>query len=149
MKKELLKLKGDNAVTCYLPMLQNNIARMSNHSGIVKASICVIYTVLITLLLSLKIIKEYWWVMVLATLLGAILDSYYLAMEKTYVDKYDSFIENLNNGKIDVEKIYNLKPRTTSLKCELLARIFGSLLSFSVIGFYGILIAISVLIALI
>ena len=54
-----LKLKNNPAVICYLEMLQNNISRMSNHSGIIKASMCVVYTILTTMTLSIDKLKNY------------------------------------------------------------------------------------------
>lgn len=141
-----LKLKNNPAVICYLEMLQNNISRMSNHSGIIKASMCVVYTILTTTTLSIDKLKNYWWIIIIIIIIGIILDAYYLGMEKIYVTKYDKFVENLNNLKLNVEEIYNMKPRNTGFKCELLAEILLSLKSFSILGFYFIFIIITLII---
>ena len=97
-------------------MLQNNISRMSSHSGIVKASMCVIYTIVITIILTIQNLDMYWWITLPITICMAILDSYYLALEKVYRDKYDEFVDKLNLNRLDSQEIYNMKPRTTSLK---------------------------------
>ena len=144
--KEKLKLKNNPSVICYLEMLQNNISRMSSQSGIVKASMCVVYTILITIILSIKKLNDYWWVIIALTILGMILDAYYLGMEKIYVTKYNKFVKDLNNSKLNFEDIYNMRPRNTELKCELLAEILLSLKSFSIIGFYSIFIIIAIII---
>ena len=116
MKKEILDLKNHPSVTCYIEMLQNNISRMSSHSGIVKASMCVIYTIVITIILTIQNLDMYWWITLPITICMAILDSYYLALEKVYRDKYDEFVDKLNLNRLDSQEIYNMKPRTTSLK---------------------------------
>jgi len=143
--KERLTLKNNSAVICYIEMLQNNISRMSNHSGVIKASMCVIYTILITMT-SIDKIKSYWWIIIVITIVGMIIDAYYLGIEKIYVTKYDKLVEDLNNLKLNVEEIYNMKPRNTQFKCELLAEILLSLKSFSIIGFYSIFIIIALII---
>ncbi len=146
MKREILDLKNQPSVTCYIEMLQNNISRMSNHSGIIKASMCVIYTIVITIILDMQDLNKYWWITISISIFMAILDSYYLALEKAYRDKYDMFIDKLNSNSIDPQEIYDMKPRTTSLKCEILARMFYSFKSISIFGFYGIFIILSIII---
>ena len=95
---------------------------------------CVVYTILITIMLSINKLNDYWWIIIVITILGMILDAYYLGIEKIYVTKYNKFIEDLNNSKLNVEEIYNMKPSNTQLKCELLAEVLLSLKSFSIIG---------------
>lgn len=146
MKKDVLNLKNESSVICYIQLLQNNIARMSSQSGIIKASMCVVYTILITIILSIEKMNNFWWIAIVLTIIGAIIDAYYLALEKIYVNKYNDFINNLNSNNVDVDKIYDMKPRNTKLDCELLAMIFTSLKSFSIYGFYIIFIFISILI---
>lgn len=146
MKKDVLNLKNESSVICYIQLLQNNIARMSSQSGIIKASMCVVYTILITIILSIEKMNNFWWIAIVLTIIGAIIDAYYLALEKIYVNKYNDFISNLNFNNVDVDKIYDMKPRNTKLDCELLAMIFTSLKSFSIYGFYIIFIFISILI---
>ena len=97
-------------------------------------------------MLSINKLNDYWWIIIIITILGMILDAYYLGIEKIYVTKYNKFIEDLNNSKLNVEEIYNMKPSNTQLKCELLAEILLSLKSFSIIGFYSIFIIIALII---
>ncbi len=144
--KSMLELKNQPSVICYIEMLQNNISRMSSQSGIVKASMCVVYTILITIMLAIDKLKEYWWVIIALTILGAILDAYYLGMEKIYVSKYNEFVKKLNTEELNINDLYDMKPRNTSLKSELLAEMILSLKSFSIFGFYLIFIIISFII---
>ena len=141
-----LELKNQASVICYIEMLQNNISRMSNQSGIIKASMRVVYTILVTIMLTIEKLKEYWWLIIILTILGMILDAYYLGMEKIYVSKYNEFIKKLNNEEIDVNDLYDMKPRNTNLKSELLAEMILSLKSFSILGFYLIFVIISIII---
>ena len=76
-------------------MLQSNIARMSSHSGIIKASICVVYTILITILIGINKINHFWWIAIFITLIGSIIDAYYLAMEKIYEKNIMILLPNL------------------------------------------------------
>ncbi len=147
MKKEdVIEKKENPAVISYIQLLQNNISRMSSHSGIIKASTGVIFTIFTTILLSVEELKNNWWVAIPITMCLAFIDAYYLAIETAYRDKYDAFVDKLNNNIIDSIEIYNMKPRTTSLKCELLARTITSMKSFSIIGYYGLFIALSLII---
>ena len=146
MKKDILDVKDKPSVICYIGLLQNNITRMSNYSGIIKASMCVIYTIIISILITIENFNKYWWIAIILTILCAIMDAYYLALERIYVIKYNKFIEDINQNKVDISNIYNMKPRNTDLTCELLAMIISSIKSFSIIGFYSIFIVISVII---
>lgn len=119
---------------------------MNACSGIIKASICVIYTVLISIIITIPNMGKYWWISIILTIIGAIIDSYYLGLEKIYVEKYNVFLEDLNKCEVDVNKIYDMKPRNTSLKCEIIARTIESFTSFSIWGFYLMFIILSILV---
>ena len=129
MGKKITDLKSENCVTCYVQMLQDNISRMSSLSGIIKAAMCVVYTIYITIYVTIDKFQPYWWVGIVITIIGMIIDAYYLALEKTYVIKYDSFVDKLNNGILDEKEIYDMKPKNTNIKCEMLAMTLTSLKS--------------------
>ena len=145
-KGEIIKLKSEPSVVNYIQLLQANISRMSSHSGIIKASICVVYTILITILIAINKINEFWWIAIVITLIGSIIDAYYLAMEKIYVKKYNDFIDKLNKCAVNEIEIYDMKPKNTDLKNELLSMTITSMTSFSIYGFYSLFIIISILI---
>lgn len=146
MKKNIMELKEKQSVICYLQMLENNVSRMSSLSGIIKASMCVVYTIFITILIAINKINSYWWLGIIITIVCMIIDAYYLALERTYVNKYNKFLNKLNCGILDEEEIYDMKPKNTDLKCEILAMTLSAFGSFSVYGFYSLFILISVLI---
>ena len=146
MRVEENGIKDRACIICYIGLLQNNISRMSNYSGIIKAAMCVVYTIITTVFVTLEEINSYWWIGVFLTVLCSIIDAYYLALEKIYVIKYNSFIVKLNKGIIIEDEIYDMKPKNSDLKCELLAMVLSSMKSFSILGFYGIFIIISIII---
>ncbi|MBQ6547076.1 MAG: hypothetical protein IJL74_03655 [Bacilli bacterium] len=88
--------------------------------------------------------SNYWWVTIAITLVGAIIDACYLGIEKIYIDKYNIFLEKLNKGIVDEIEIYDMNPRNTKLRFEMLAMILSSFLSFSIYAYYSLLILISI-----
>ena len=65
---------------------------------------------------------------------------------KNLCEKYNDFIAKLNKGDVNEFEVYDMKPRNTDLKNELLAMTITSMTSFSVYGFYSLFIIISILI---
>lgn len=146
MKAKIQDLKNKGSVICYIEMLQSTITRMNNQSGIIKASMCVVYTIVSGAILTIPSTRQFWWIDIVITLLMATVDAYYLGLEKSYRDKYNIFVSSLNKGIIKIENIYDMNPKTTELKCETLARTLSSFKSFSIIGFYGIFMIIGIII---
>lgn len=146
MKKNIIDLKDKESVICYVQMLENNISRMSSLSGIIKASICVVYTIFITILIAINKINSYWWLGILITIICMTVDAYYLALERTYVNKYNKFLRKINDGILDEKEIYDMKPKNTDLKCEIIAMMLSAFGSFSIYGFYFLFILISIFI---
>lgn len=147
--EKILELKSDSSVIAYLTFLQDNITRMNSNSSNVKALVAVIYTIFVTILCAVDKINLYWYFGIIIIVLGVLLDSYYLGLEKMYRTKFNNFVNDLNNGNIDVKKIYDMKPKNTNIKSEVLAELLSSMFSFSVLGFYLMIVAISVLLVFI
>lgn len=141
----LLENKNHSSVIAYLQFLQNNITRMATNSSNTKAFIAVIFTILVTMSTTTKSILKYWWLGIIFSLLGTVLDSYYLAFEIMYRKKYNSVCEDINNNNLNVEDIYNMNPKNTNLKFEHIAEMLDAISSFSVWGFYILFIIISIL----
>lgn len=144
-KKEVIKLKENPAVITYLSFLQNNITRMAGNSGNVKALIAVIYTIFATVLITIEGALTYWWMGFIITVLGMIMDAYYLAFERMYRKKYNNFVEQLNKGKLHEKEIYNMNPKNTNLKYENVAEMLESMNSFSITGFYILFVGITII----
>lgn len=146
MKKEkIIQLKNLQSVCTYLEFLQGIINRMGTNSGNVKALISVVYTIFITALVAVSELVVYWWIGVVISFVGILLDSYYLALEKIYRKKYNNFIKELNKGNLNEKEIYNMNPKTTDLKYEVLAVMLETIISFSILGFYILFIIITIL----
>ena len=144
-ENKLLADKNHSSVIAYLQFLQANITRMATNSSNTKAFIAVIFTILATVLTTTEAILKYWWLGIVFSILGIILDSYYLAFERMYRKKYNSFCEDINSNNLNVENIYNMNPKNTNLKFEYAAEMLDALSSFSVWGFYILFIIISIL----
>ena len=145
MKKKIIKLKDHQSVSTYLELIQNAINKMGSNSANIKAAIAVIYTIFVTILIAIKELKNYWWVGFIITIICMLMDNYYLAFERMYRKKYNRFIEKLNKGLIDELEIYNMNPRNTDLKYEVLAEMLEAAKSFSIIGYYILFMIITIL----
>ena len=144
-KENVIELKDKQSVIAYLGFLQNVISRMGNNSANIKAVIAVIYTIFATALIESSKLQKYWWAGFIICGFGLILDVYYLSYEKIYRKKYDIFLNKLNHEQLNEEDIYNMYPRNTELKYEVLAVMLEAVKSYSVIGFYILFIGITVL----
>lgn len=145
VKEKIIDLKDHPSVVAYLEFLQNVISRMGGNSANIKALIAVVYTIFITILIAVKELKGYWWVGLIIALVGMIMDTYYLAFERMYRKRYNNFAKKLNENQIDEKEIYNMNPKNTDLKYEVLAVMLEAVRSFSVIGFYILFIGITIL----
>lgn len=86
-KSIVIKNKENPAVCTYLEFLQNAINRMSTNSGAIKALIVVVYTIFITIFIAIKEFDKYWWLGLIISIIGMLMDAYYLALEKMYRKK--------------------------------------------------------------
>ena len=143
-KEKIIDLKNNQSVSTYLGFLQNVITRMGGNSANIKALIAVVYTIFVTILIAIQELKRYWWIGLIISFVGTIMDAYYLAFERMYRKKYNNFIKELNEGQIDEKEIYNMNPKNTDLKYEVLANMLDAIKSFSIIGFYILFIGITI-----
>lgn len=144
-EEKIINIKDRSSIISYLEFLQNVISRMGGNSANIKAVIAVIHTVFITMLITVETLKKYWWVGLFVAMVGMIMDAYYLAFERMYRKRYNNFVKKLNDGQLDEKEIYNMNPKNTDLKYEVFAVMLESAKSFSVVGFYMLMIGITVL----
>lgn len=142
---KIMDIKNHPSVISYLEFLQNVISRMGGNSANIKALIAVVYTIFITILIAIKELNGYWWIGFIIAVVGMIMDTYYLAFERMYRKKYNSFVKKLNDCQIEEKEIYNMNPKNTDLKYEVFAVMLDAVKSFSVIGFYILFICITIL----
>lgn len=148
-KNVIINLKDSQSVCTYLEFLQDIISRMGGNSNNTKALIAVIYTVFVTVFVAVQQIHNYWWIGFVISIIGLIMDTYYLALEKMYRNKYNKIVNDLNNNKLDEKEIFNMNPKNTDLKFEIISMFFEALLSFSIIPFYIMFIILTILLGLI
>lgn len=144
-EEKIINVKDRSSVVAYLEFLQNVISRMGGNSANIKAVIAVIHTIFITMLITVETLKDYWWVGLIIATIGMIMDAYYLALERMYRKRYNNFVKKINEGQLDEKEIYNMNPKNTDLKYEVIAVMLESLKSFSVVGFYVLMMGVTVL----
>lgn len=145
----IIKMENQGCIMTYLQFLQNVISRMANNSSQIKVLITAIYTIFTTILVGINKFKEYWWIGLIITFIGMIMDAYYLALERMYRDKYNDFVNGLKEDKINVKEIFNMNPKSTKLRFEIFAVMIESFNSFSICGFYILFIVITILLKII
>ena len=143
--EKIIKIKNNESVIAYLEFLQNVISRMGGNSANIKALIAVVYTIFITILITIKELKKYWWIGIAIAIVGMIMDTYYLALERMYRKRYNNFVRKINEGQLDEKEIYNMNPKITDLKYEVFAVMLEAVKSFSVNGFYVLFVIITIL----
>lgn len=126
--------KDDASVITYLQMIQNVISRMATNSGACKVLVATILTAL-SFNESISVITY-----LIVIVYGFIEDSYYLAHERIYREKYNNFLDMINNEKVDEKCIYEMKPRNSNYEGELFFKMIKSMISFSVWSYYLVLI---------
>ena len=128
-----------SAVQTHLKIMQGVIERMANNSRACK--FWCITLVSASLVLIARIDRpNYILFSLLPVIMFLILDTYYLALERSFRSSYNAFVRKLIRGELVTSDLYVVKPT------GFIPRIFIScLLSFSVYVFYLLLI-ISVLI---
>lgn len=144
IKKSIISIKNQESVYTYLEFLQNVISRMGTNSANIKALTAVVYTIFVTIFIENEN-EQYWWFGLIIVLIGMIMDTYYLALERMYRKKYNDFVSKINDGKIDEKEIFDMNPKSTYLKFEIFAVMLESFNSFSIIAFYILFIITTIL----
>lgn len=98
-----------SSVQNYLNILQSVIARMANNSTNCKTW-CVTLVSAIIVVIADKGKPNYALIALLPTILFGLLDSYYLAQERSFRDTYNKFIQKLHSSQISYEDLYVLIP---------------------------------------
>lgn len=146
---KIIKMENEGCIMTYLQFLQDVISRMANNSSQIKVLITAIYTIFTTILVGINKFKEYWWIGLIITFIGMLMDAYYLALERMYRDKYNNFVNGLKGNRINAKEIFNMNPKSTKLKFEIFAVMIESFNSFSICGFYILFIVITILLKII
>jgi hypothetical protein len=121
-----------NSVQTYLNILQGIITRMAASSANCKTW-CVSLVSAILVVIADKNKPNYAWIALIPIVLFFLLDSYYLGLERSFREIYNSFVKDLHFGEVTTDKLFILKPPEGMNVVNLL---FFSSLSFSVYPFY-------------
>jgi len=123
------------AVQAHLQIMQSVIQRMASNSASCKAW-CIALVSAILVIVTEKSNPQYAFVAVIPVLLFLVLDIYYLSLEKTFRELYNSFINKLHEGKIVAPDLYAVSPSGIKLGV-----FWASFKSFSIWPFYLTLLA--------
>jgi len=126
------------SVQSYLTILQAVISRMASNSAACKTW-CITLVSAIVVIVADKGKPGYVWISVLPVVLFLVLDSYYLALERQFRDVYNDFIKKLHGGNATVEDVFYVCPKSGMFATS--SGILRSLMSMSVWPFYGLLLA--------
>jgi len=118
------------SVQAHLGIMQSVINRMASNSTSCKAW-CIALVSAILVIVADKGKPQYALIALIPTLLFCSLDSYYLALEKSFRDSYALFIEKLHSGKLVATDLYFVSPSGNKFK-----HFWTALRSFSVWIFY-------------
>lgn len=128
--KSALISEQSPSVHAHLSILQGVIQRMAANSASCKTW-CITVVSAILVLVADKQKPELFWLAMFPIPVFAILDVYYLGLERGFRDSYNTFVSRLHNGRLMLEDLYAVAPSKNInwLRAE-------SLLSFSILGFY-------------
>ena len=129
------------AVHSYLSILQSVINRMASNCASCKSWCITLASAIIVVLLNNKN-YDFIYIALAPVILFLLLDSYYLAMEKSFRDKYNSFIKKLHSGTAQKSDLFVVSPENAINSLLILQ----SLKSISIWPFYVALIAVIIVI---
>ncbi|EGR0357983.1 hypothetical protein FIM87_18890, partial [Vibrio cholerae] len=98
------------SVQAHLTMLQNIIQRMASNSSSCK-SWCITLVSAVLVIVADKGKPDYAWIALLPTVIFACLDAYYLALEKSFRETYNKFVQKLHNKRLVSSDLYAIKPQ--------------------------------------
>lgn len=123
-----------SSVQSYLNILQGIITRMATNSANCKTW-CISLVSAILVVIADKNKPNYALIALVPIVLFCLLDSYYLALERSFRKIYEKFIENLHKQNVQTNEIFVLK-LPTEINSNL---VWQSIKSFSVWPFYLVL----------
>jgi hypothetical protein len=118
------------SVHTHLSILQGVIQRMASNSASCKTW-CITIVSAVLVLVADKGKPELFWLAMFPIPVFALLDVYYLGLERGFRESYNTFVNRLHSSRLVPEDLYSVTPSKNIkwLRAE-------SIFSFSVIGFY-------------
>lgn len=122
-------------IQTHLTILQGVIARMASNSAACKTwAITIVSAVLV--IVADKGKPQYAWLALIPIAAFAILDVYYLALERQFRRAYTSFVKRLHRGLTTEDELFEIKPEGKVYQ-EMMTAVW----SFSIWPFYGMVVA--------
>ena len=123
------------AVQKHLEIMQGVMGRMAENSRSCKVW-CVTLVAAVLVLVARTGEPQHALIAVVPTALFLILDTYYLALERAFINSYSGFVKKLHDGSLPMTDIYRVARDNSIPKLFL-----GRLLSFSIWSFYPVILA--------
>lgn len=139
MTNAQVKDSEKESVQTYLQLIQDVISRMAGNSVNCKTWCVTIVSALFALSLE-KGRPQAILVGFIPLALFCFLDAYYLSLEREFRNIYNSFIDDLHEGRDIEKKVYKLVPPNNCFAQHLHAT-FAQLRSFAILPFYGLILA--------
>lgn len=126
---------NSQAVQAHLTIIQSIIQRMASNSASCKTW-CITIVSAILVVVADKSKPNYTLIAIIPILLFVFLDTYYLALEKSFRNSYNDFIEKLHKSLLAASDFFVVSPTSNRV-----SEFFESLISTSIWPFYLILLA--------
>lgn len=106
------------SVQTHLSMLQNIIQRMASNSVACKTWCITLVSAILVMVVD-KGKENYIYLGLFPIMIFAVLDLYYLGLERAFKDAYDQFIYKLHSNILVIDDLYMIKP-TDRNSCSLM-----------------------------
>ena len=130
---------GSSAIQSHLTMMQGVINRMAENSRSCKVW-CVTLVAAVLVLVARTGEPQHALLALAPTVLFGVLDSYYLALERSFIRSQNAFVAKLHRGKLEPSDVFRVAP--TGMGLLLVGRCLGSV---SIWLFYPLVVATVVL----
>ena len=120
-----------SAVQTHLQIMQDVIRRMAENSRSSKVW-CVALVSATLILVTRTDSPHHALIALVPTLLLFVLDAYYLALERSFIKSYDTFVASLHEGRLAASAVYSIKPTGMGWK-----EVVWCFRSFSTLPFYA------------
>ena len=129
---DVIKILSEDSqsVQSHLGIMQGVIERMATNSASCK-SWCITLVSAILVVVADKGKPEYALIAMIPVILFMALDTYYLAMERSFRATYNIFVKKLHEGSLAASDLYSVRLQGSMSKHQI-----DSLKSFSIWGFY-------------
>lgn len=135
---DILKSKESSAVQVHISILQGIINRMANNSANCKTWSITIVAAMLILITDNDLCNTDFWICYIPVSLFFFIDCYYLGLERSFIKEQQQFVTDINEGLDCSEMIFTCKG-TSGFRNQLVSTC-NSIISFSTLPFYGLMI---------